>query len=98
MVTVDWVAVAMTLAGLNVVLLGMVGFVWVSNYRRFRTVLAVGLAAFAGVMLVENALTIYSFLRWGALYADSTFAKQFFTAVRGVQFLALLSLNYVTWK
>lgn len=98
MVTISWVPLAITLAGLNVVLLGMAGFVWVSNYQTFRTVLPVGLAVFAAVMLVENVMAIYSFFEWGALYADSMFAKRFFTGLRGVQFLALVSLNYVTWK
>jgi len=98
MVTINWVTVAMTLAGLNVVLLGMAGSVWVSNYRQFRSALTVGLAAFAAVMLVENVVTIYSFMEWGTLYTDSQFAKQFFTGLRGVQFFALASLTYVTWK
>lgn len=98
MATISWVISAITLAGLNILLLGSAGFVWMSNYRKFRTSLLLGLVGFAAVMLVENLVTIYSFMRWGRLYADSMFAKQFFTGLRGVQFLALVSLNYVTWK
>ncbi|ERH10737.1 MAG: hypothetical protein J07HX64_02515 [halophilic archaeon J07HX64] len=98
MVTVSWVLAGIVLAGLNVLLLGTAGFVWVSNYRKFRTSLLLGLVGFAAVMLVENFMTIYSFVEWGRLYADSTFAKRFFTGLRGIQFLALASLNYVTWK
>ncbi|MFB6252424.1 MAG: hypothetical protein ABEI27_12210 [Halobellus sp.] len=98
MVAFSWVATAITLAGLNVILLGAAGFVWVSNYREFRTFLLLGLVAFAAVMFVENVMMIYSFVKWGTLYSDSMFAKQFFTGLRGVQFLALASLNYVTWK
>jgi hypothetical protein len=98
MATISWVITAITLAGLNILLLGSAGFVWVSNYRKFRTSLLLGLVGFAAVMLLENLVTIYSFMQWGRLYADSMFAKQFFTGLRGVQFLALVSLNYVTWK
>lgn len=98
MATISWVTTAMTLAGLNIVLLGTAGFIWLGNYREFRTSLLLGLVGFAAVMLVENVMTIYSFLQWGRLYADSMFAKQFFTGLRGVQFLALASLNYVVWK
>ena len=98
MATISWVITAITLAGLNILLLGAAGFVWVSNYRKFRTSLLLGLVGFVAVMLVENVVTIYSFMRWGSMYADSMFAKQFFTGLRGVQFLALVSLNYVTWK
>jgi hypothetical protein len=98
MITGSWVVAAIVLAVLNVLLLGTAGFVWVSNYRTFRTSLLLGLVGFAAVMLVENLMTIYSFIEWGRLYADSMFAKQFFTGLRGIQFLALVSLNYVTWQ
>lgn len=98
MVTIPWVTTGMALAGLNILLLGAVGFVWLSNYRTFRTPLLLGLVGFAVVMLAENIMTIYSFFRWGNLYADSMFAKQFFTGLLGVQFLALTLLNYATWK
>lgn len=98
MVAFSWVFTAITLAGLNLLLLGAVGFVWVSNYRDFRTSLLLGLVTFVAVMFVENLMMIYSFFRWGTLYADSMFAKRFFTGLRGVQFLALASLSYVTWK
>lgn len=98
MTTITWVTTAMALAGVNILLLGTVGFVWLTNYREFRTPLLLGLVGFAAVMLVENVMTIYSFIQWGSLYADSMFAKQFFTGLRGVQFFALTLLNYVTWK
>lgn len=98
MTTITWVTTAIALAGVNIVLLGTVGFVWISNYREFRTPLLLGLVGFAAVMLVENVMTVYSFFQWGSLYADSMFAKQFFTGLRGAQFLALTLLNYATWK
>jgi len=71
----SWVVAAIGFALLNVLLLGTVGFVWLSNYRTFRTPLLFGLVGFAAVMLVENLVVIYSFVEWGRLYADSTFAK-----------------------
>lgn len=98
MIAGSWVVAAIGLALLNILLLGTVGFVWLSNYRTFRTPLLFGLVGFAAVMFVENLVVIYSFVEWGRLYADSTFAKRFFTGLRGVQFLALVSLNYVTWR
>lgn len=56
----SWVVAAIGLALLNVLLLGTVGFVWLSNYRTFRTPLLFGLVGFAAVMLVENLVVIYS--------------------------------------
>ena len=98
MVTVGWVTTAVALAAVNVVLLVAVGVVWLSNYRRFRTSLLLGLVGFAAALAVHDLVTIYSFARWGSLYADSTFAKQFFTGLQGVQLLALVSLNYSTLR
>jgi len=98
MMAIPWVTTGMALAGANILLLGTAGFVWLSNYRTFRTPLLLGLVGFATAMLAENVMTIYSFVRWGSLYTDSMFAKQFFTGLRGVQFFGLILLNYATWR
>ncbi|MFB6179216.1 MAG: hypothetical protein ABEI77_05780 [Halorientalis sp.] len=93
-----WITIASGIAVLNVVLLAALGFVWVRNYRRFRTPLVLGLLAFAGVMLVENAAAIYFFVSMGMLYAGNPLAQQFVIALRGLQFFALALLTYVTWQ
>ena len=93
-----WITVASTVAALNVCLLAALGFVWVRNYWRFRTPLVLGLLAFAAVMLVENAAAIYFFFSMGMLYAGDPFAQQFVAVLRGLQFLALAVLTYVTWQ
>jgi hypothetical protein len=91
-------ALATLLAGANVVILAVLGGIWIQNYRTFRTGLTLGLVLFAAVMLVENVAAIYSFFEWGALYADSQFAKQYITGLRGLQIVALSSIAYVTWQ
>ena len=53
---------------------------------------------FAAVMLVENVAAIHSFLRWGALYADTRFAERFVAGLRGLQVLALRAVTYVSWR
>jgi len=93
-----WVIFAVSLAALNVLLLGVLGFVWVENYRQFRSPLILGLLAFPAIMFFENVAAIYSFFEWGRLYADSQFAKGFVTSLRGLQFLALATLTYATWQ
>lgn len=93
-----WITIASGIAGLNVLLLTALGFVWVRNYRRFKTPLVLGLLAFAAVMLIENAASIYFFFSMGMLYAGDTVAQQFVVALRGLQFLALAVLTYVTWQ
>jgi hypothetical protein len=93
-----WITVASGIAALNVCLLAALGFVWVRNYRRFKTPLVLGLLAFAAVMLVENAAAIYFFFSMGMLYAGDAVAQQFVAGLRGLQFLALAVLTYVTWQ
>lgn len=92
------VTVAIGLAFLNVLLLGVLGIVWMENYRQFRSPLVLGLLAFPLIMFFENAAAIYSFFEWGTLYADSVFAKRFVTSLRGLQFAALAVLTYATWQ
>lgn len=93
-----WITVATAFAALNVVLLTTLGFVWFSNYRTFGTPLILGLLAFATVMLVENVASIYFFFSMGMLYSGSPAAQQFVAGLRGLEFLALLFLTYVTMQ
>lgn len=91
-----WLTVATALAGLNALLLLVLGGVWLRNYRTFGTNLILGLIAFAGVMLVENLLAVYYFFSMQMLYASDPVAQQAVVVLRALQFLALLFLTYVT--
>ncbi len=93
-----WITVATAFAGLNVLLLATLGFVWLRNYRTFGTPLILGLLAFAAVMLVQNLASIYFFFSMGMLYSGSPTAQQFVAGLRGLEFLALLFLTYVTMQ
>jgi hypothetical protein len=93
-----WITIASGLAGLNVLLLAALGFVWLRNYRQFRSPLVLGLLAFSAVMLVENLGAIYFFFSMGMLYSDSVLAQQFVVALRGLETVALAVLTYVTWQ
>jgi len=72
--------------------------VWVRNYRTFGSELTAGLAAFATVLLVENAVAIYFFFSSGMLYAGVPSAQQAVAALRILQTVALVFLTYVTLK
>jgi len=93
-----WMAVATLFSGVNVVLLGALTTVWVRNYRTFGSELTAGLAAFAAVLLVENAVAIYFFFSSGMLYAGAPTAQQAVAALRILQTIALTFLTYVTVK
>ena len=93
-----WLTVATAIAGLNVLLLLVLGGVWLRNYRTFGTNLILGLIAFAGVMLLENLLAVYYFFSMQMLYAGDASAQQAVLVLRALQFVALLFLTYVTMQ
>jgi hypothetical protein len=93
-----WMAVATLLSGVNVVLLGVLTTVWVRNYRTFGSEMTAGLAAFAAVLLIENAVAIYFFFSSGMLYAGAPSAQQAVAVLRALQTVALVFLTYVTVK
>ncbi|WP_242695380.1 hypothetical protein [Halomontanus rarus] len=91
-------AVATALSGGNLVLLGVLAYVWAQNYRRFKTPLVLGLLAFSVVLALENATAIYFFFSSGMFYASDPLAQRAVTLLRGLQLLALCFLAYVTLK
>jgi len=93
-----WLLVATVLAAVNVVFLGVLTVVWVRNYRTFGSAMTAGLAAFAAVLLVENAVAIYFFFSTGMLYAGTPGAQQSIVILRALQTIALAFLTYVTLK
>lgn len=91
-----WMTAAVGLAALNLLLLAILGAVWLSNYRRFRTPLVLGLLLFAGVMAVENLVAVGAFLSTGMLYAGGRSAMYANVGLRALQFVALAFLTTVT--
>ena len=93
-----WITIATAFAALNVLLLGVLAAIWLRNYRTFKTPLILGLLAFVSLMLVENAAAVYFFFSMGMLYSGSPLAQQFVAVLRGLEFLAIVFLTYVTWQ
>ncbi|WP_049929186.1 hypothetical protein [Halopiger goleimassiliensis] len=90
-------AAAILSAG-NLVLLAVLTYVWVQNYRRFRTPLVAGLLAFSLVLALENAVAIYFFFSSGMFYASDPTVQWVVALLRGLQFVALAFLSYVSLK
>jgi len=90
--------VASAFSALNAVLLATLTTVWVRNYRTFKTQLTLGLVAFALVMFLENATALYFFFSTNMLYSRSAVVHQSIAALRGLQFVALVFLTWVTLK
>ncbi|WP_435063621.1 hypothetical protein [Halobaculum sp. EA56] len=93
-----WLQVIWGAAALNVVLLLGLSYVWGRNYRRFRSKHTLGLAAFALVLLAENALALYIFYfhpvlsEWIAAQAPIAHL-----AVGGLRLLELVALAFLAW-
>ena len=92
------ITAAAALSGGNLVLLAALGYVWVQNYRRFRTPLVAGLLAFSLVLALENAVALYFFFSSAMFYASDPIVQQVVALLRGLQFVALAFLAYVTLK
>ena len=54
-----WLTVAQVSTTANVVCICVLGGIWLRNYRQFRSKHTLGLAMFAGLLLVENAFALY---------------------------------------
>jgi len=86
----------------NVALLAALAFVWVRNFRKFRSKHTLGLAVFALVLLSENALTLYFYLLDPTMhdwwhYEVPTLALQAALALNVLEMLAIVFLAWVTW-
>ena len=90
--------VATAIAGVNIVLLGVLTVVWLRNYRTFRSELVLGLVAFGAVMLFENAVAIYFFFSMKMFYAADPTVQTAVATLRGLQLVAVAFLTYVTLK
>ena len=89
---------ASLLAAVNIIFLTALSAVWLRNYRTFRTPLVLGLVAFGGVMLVENALAVYFFFTMQSFYAGDPHVQQAVLVLRSLQFVAIAGLSYTTLR
>ena len=92
------IAAAAALSGGNLLLLGILTYVWANNYRRFQSPLVLGLLAFSLVLGLENATALYFFFSSDLLYASDPSVQRVVAVLRGLQFVALVFLAYVTLR
>lgn len=82
-----WVDIARVSAGLNVLLLAILVFVWGRNYYAIKSKHTLGMLMFALFLLGENALAVYYYL------IDPTLSVWFSTAVPEIAWQAMLTLH-----
>ena len=96
-----WLDAARVLAGVNILLILGLGYVWLSSYRRHGANHTLGLLVFAAFLLVENALWEYfylirpDFVGW---FVNSTVEIQAGVMMLcGLETVALAFLVRITW-
>jgi hypothetical protein len=82
-------------AGLNVLLLLSIGYVWADSYRQIRSRHTFVTFLFALFLLAENALALYDYLTSAALPTAAIRAMMTLSALETV---GLVLLAYVTWE
>ncbi len=92
------ITIATAISGGNVILLGILTYVWIQNYRKFRTPLVLGLLTFSLVFMCENLVAIYFFFAEEMFYGYEQRVQQVVLVLRTLQFVALFALTYVTLK
>jgi hypothetical protein len=98
MATTTPLLVASGLSVLNALLLVVLLGIWVRNYRAFGTPMVLGLVAFAAVLFVENLVAVYFTFSMNMLYAASPAVHTVVAVLRGLQFVAVAILVFVTWR
>lgn len=91
--------IAQVAAGVNIILLLVLCYIWGSNYLELRSKHTLGLLIFAVFLLLENALALYVYL------IDPELSLWFNTAVPDIAWQAMLALHilemigiaFLTW-
>jgi len=93
-----WMTAAVGISAVNLVLLGVLSYIWTSNYRKFRSPHILGLVIFAVALAAENVAAIYFHFSMGMLYASGPTAQRVVVLLRLLQLVALLALTWTTAK
>lgn len=95
-----WLDAARVAAGLNLLLLLVLGSVWIRNYRRHGARHTLGLLVFAGFLAVENALWLYFYVLHprfvGWFVGAGTEVQIGMTLLCGLELVALVFLARLT--
>jgi len=93
-----WTLAAVVISAVNLVLLASLSYIWLSNYRTFRSPHILGLVIFAVALSAENVAAIYFHFSMGMLYSSSPTAQKVVVLLRGLQMVALVALSWTTAK
>lgn len=97
-----WLNLAIGAAGLNAVLVSILGGIWLRNYRQHGAQHTLGLVVVAGFLLIENLLWLYFYLLHPAFrgwFIETVSEVQIgMTLLCGLELVALFALTRITWR
>lgn len=97
-----WMTVAQAAAVANLLVLGVLGWVWVGNYRRHGASHTLAYLVFAAFLFVENVVWLYlyvlddAFIGWYEVTTPTIQASM--AALCGLETVALLAVARITWR
>lgn len=83
-------------AAANLAFLGLLLYVYGTTYRQMRTSFTLGLLVFAALFLIQNLVTLWSYLTMMSLYASGV--EMHVAVFTWAQTLGLGALLVTTWK
>ncbi|MFH1237035.1 MAG: hypothetical protein V1648_01355 [Candidatus Aenigmatarchaeota archaeon] len=82
---------------LNIVVVGMLFYVYIKNYRLIRSRYNLGLVVFSLIFLLQNiVITHLSFFAWPASIGDAVMLD--IITINFIELVGMATLLYITWK
>lgn len=83
---------------LSIGLLSVLLYVWLRNYRQYRTGLTLGFLSFGIALFLENVTVLYMWYMMEMMYATATAMQRVFLLASALEFLALAIITWVTLR
>jgi len=87
---------AVILEAINSLLLLSLLYIYFGNYRQVKSNFTIGIILFAAFLLLQNLVALYFHLMMVDYYSGPVMGHAL--VLSGLQTIALVVLNYVTWK
>jgi hypothetical protein len=91
-----WTSLGVVLSVLNLGLLVLLVGTWLINYRQYRTALTLGFLCFSIALILENIAVLYMWYMMEIIYVTAEPTQQVFFVATILQFVALVSISWVT--
>jgi hypothetical protein len=91
-----WTSLGVLLSVLNLGLLALLVYVWMTNYRQYQTALTLGFLCFGSALILENIAVLYMWYMMEMIYVTAEPTLQVFLLATVLQFVALVSISWVT--